>query len=77
MRKSVGQALTPGEQTQQKPCRTSSDIGAEQENHIVGRGPTYDWKRLNVQKVCMSKNKGNNRNNMHGATIKKQSHINP
>jgi hypothetical protein len=25
---------------QQKPCRTSSDIGAEQENHTVGRGPT-------------------------------------
>jgi hypothetical protein len=39
MRKSVGQALTAGEQTQQKPCRTSSDIGAELENHIVGRGP--------------------------------------
>jgi hypothetical protein len=32
MRKSVGQAPTAGEQTQQKPCRTSSDIGAEQEN---------------------------------------------
>jgi hypothetical protein len=25
--------------TQQKPCRTSSDIGAELENHTVGRGP--------------------------------------
>jgi hypothetical protein len=23
-----------------KMCRTSSDIGAEQENHSVGRGPT-------------------------------------
>jgi hypothetical protein len=29
MRKSVGQAPTAGEQTQQKPCRSSSDIGAE------------------------------------------------
>jgi hypothetical protein len=38
MRKSVGQAPTAGEQTQQKPCRTSSDIGAELENHTVGRG---------------------------------------
>jgi hypothetical protein len=25
-----------GEQTQQKKCRTSSDIGVEQENHNVG-----------------------------------------
>jgi hypothetical protein len=33
MRKSVGQAPTAGEQTQQKPCRTSSDIGTELENH--------------------------------------------
>jgi hypothetical protein len=40
MRKSVGQAPTAGEQTQQKPRRTSSDIGAELENHTVGRGPT-------------------------------------
>jgi hypothetical protein len=40
MRKSVEQAPTAGEQTQQKPCRTSSDIGAEHENHIVGRGST-------------------------------------
>jgi organic anion transporter 5A len=32
MRKSVGQTPTAGEQTQQKPCRTSSGIGAEQEN---------------------------------------------
>jgi hypothetical protein len=38
MRKSVGQAPTAGEQTLQKPCRTSSDIGAELENHTVGRG---------------------------------------
>jgi len=36
MRKSVGQVLIVGEQTQQKLCRTSSDIGAEQENHTVG-----------------------------------------
>jgi hypothetical protein len=40
MRKSVGQAPTAGEQTQQKTCRTSSDIGAEQENHTVGRVST-------------------------------------
>ena len=38
-RKSVGRAPTAGEQTQQKPCQTSSDIGAEQENHTVGQGP--------------------------------------
>jgi hypothetical protein len=37
MRKSVGQAPTAGEQTQQKPCRTSSDIRAEQENYTVGQ----------------------------------------
>jgi hypothetical protein len=40
MRKSVGQVPTAGKQTQQKPCRTSSDIGAEQENHTVGQGLT-------------------------------------
>jgi hypothetical protein len=34
------QVPTAGEQTQQKPCWTSSDIGAKQENHTVGRGPT-------------------------------------
>jgi hypothetical protein len=39
MRKIVGQAPTGGEQTQQKPRRKSSDIGAELENHTVGRGP--------------------------------------
>jgi hypothetical protein len=33
MRKDVGQAPTAGEQTQQNPRRTSSDIGAEQENY--------------------------------------------
>jgi hypothetical protein len=35
MRKSVGQTPNAGEQTQQKPFRTSSDIGAELENHTV------------------------------------------
>jgi hypothetical protein len=39
MRKSVGQVPTAGEQTQQTPCRTSSDIETELENHTVGRGP--------------------------------------
>ena len=29
-----------------KSCRTSSDIGAEQENHNVGRGPMEDRKGL-------------------------------
>jgi hypothetical protein len=38
--KSVGQAPTAGEQTQQKQCRNSSDIEAEQENHTVVRGST-------------------------------------
>jgi hypothetical protein len=35
-----------------KTCQTSSDIGAEQENHNVGQGPTQDWKGLrdNVEK---------------------------
>jgi hypothetical protein len=36
------------EQTQQKSCRTSSDTGAELENHIVGRGPMWDRKGLNL-----------------------------
>jgi hypothetical protein len=40
VRKNVGQAPTASEQIQQKPCRTFSDIGAEQENHTVGRGST-------------------------------------
>jgi hypothetical protein len=39
MRKSVEQAPTAGEQTHQKPCWTSSDIGAELEKHTVGQGP--------------------------------------
>jgi hypothetical protein len=46
MRKSVGQAPTASERTQQKPCRTFSDIGAELENHVVGRGPMEDQKGL-------------------------------
>jgi len=29
-----------------KSCRSSSDIGAEQENNNVGRGPTQDRKEL-------------------------------
>jgi hypothetical protein len=49
MRKSVGQAPTAGEQTQQKPCRTSSDIRAELENHTVERDLMYDRKGL-IQK---------------------------
>jgi hypothetical protein len=40
MRKPVGQAPTAGEQTKKKPCRTSYDIGAKEENHTVGRGST-------------------------------------
>jgi hypothetical protein len=40
MRKSVGQAPTADKQTQQNPCRTISDIGAEMENYTVGRSPT-------------------------------------
>jgi hypothetical protein len=46
MRKSVGKSPTADEQTQQKPCRTSSDIGAELENHIVGRGLMKNRKGL-------------------------------
>jgi len=41
MRKSVGQAPTAERaHKRKKKCRTSPDIGAEQENHNVGRGPT-------------------------------------
>jgi hypothetical protein len=40
MRKSFGQAPTVGEQTQQKPCQMSYDIGAEQENHTVRQSST-------------------------------------
>jgi hypothetical protein len=46
--------------TTKKTCRTSSDIGAEQENHNVGRGPTLDRKGLNIldrtfcEHVCKS-----------------------
>jgi hypothetical protein len=46
MKKSVGQAPTAGKQTQQKPCRMSSEIGAELKNYTVGRGPMYDRKGL-------------------------------
>jgi hypothetical protein len=48
MRKSVGQAPTAERENKhnEKTCRTSSDIGAEQENHNVGRGPTLDRKGL-------------------------------
>ena len=38
MRKSIGQSPTAGLQTEQNPCRASLDIGAELENHTVGRG---------------------------------------
>jgi hypothetical protein len=53
MRKSVGQAPTAGEQTQQKPYRASSDFGAEQENHTVGRGPTWNRKGLTYSHVIL------------------------
>jgi hypothetical protein len=36
-----------------KTCQTSSDIGVEQENHNVGRGPTQDRKGLT--NICISK----------------------
>jgi hypothetical protein len=47
MRKSVGQAATAAEQTQQKPCRTSSDIGAELENHSRTRSDVGS-ERVNI-----------------------------
>jgi hypothetical protein len=37
MRKSVGQAPTAGEQTQQKPCWTRSDVGSERFNDVKQR----------------------------------------
>jgi hypothetical protein len=48
MRKRVGQATTAERENKRnkKKCRMSSDIGAEQENHNVGRGPTLDRKGL-------------------------------
>jgi hypothetical protein len=46
MRKSVGQAPTAGEQTQQKPCRTSSDIGAEQEKSYCWTRSDVGWERV-------------------------------
>jgi hypothetical protein len=49
-RKSVGQAPTAERENKcnKKKCRTSSNIGAEQENHNVGRGPTLDRKGLKL-----------------------------
>jgi hypothetical protein len=56
MRKNLEQAQTAGEQTQQKPCRTSSDIGAELEKEkkiqtarSVGKRPYY--MRKNVEQA--------------------------
>jgi hypothetical protein len=46
MRKSVGQAPTAGEQTQQQPCRRFSDIGRELEDHTIGRAPMWNRKGL-------------------------------
>jgi hypothetical protein len=42
MRKSVGQAPTVERRTKatKETCQTYSDIGAEQDNHNVGRDPT-------------------------------------
>jgi hypothetical protein len=37
MRKSVKQAPTAGEQTQQKPCRMSSDIGTTRKSYCRTR----------------------------------------
>jgi hypothetical protein len=50
IRKSVRQAPTAERENKRnkKMCRTSSDIGAEQENHNVGRGPTLDRKGLSA-----------------------------
>ena len=41
-KKSVGQAPTAerANKRKKKKCRTSPDIGAEWEDHNVGRGPT-------------------------------------
>jgi hypothetical protein len=59
MRINVGESPTAGEQTQQKPCRTSSDIGVELENHTVGRGPIGVRKRKptesDVSRCCIYK----------------------
>jgi hypothetical protein len=50
MRESVGQTPTAERENKhnKKMCRTSSDIGAEQENHNVRRGPTLDRKGLST-----------------------------
>jgi hypothetical protein len=52
MRKSVGQVPKAGEQTQQKPCRTSSDIGTEEETYTVGRGPMF-CNLLNLSNISL------------------------
>ena len=48
MRKSIEQAPTAerAHKRNKKTCRTSPDVGAEEENHNVGRGLT-DQKGLN------------------------------
>jgi hypothetical protein len=48
MRKSVGQAPTAGEQTQQKPCQTSSDIGAGQEKYYCRTRSDVGSERANL-----------------------------
>jgi hypothetical protein len=60
MRKSVGQAPTAGKQTQQKPCRTFSNIEAEQENHRT----RFDVgsERVNLESrggECLTSDSGN------------------
>jgi hypothetical protein len=52
-RKTVGQAPTAERENKRnkKTCQTSSDIGAEQENHNVGRGPTLDRKGLRASLI--------------------------
>jgi hypothetical protein len=56
MRKSVGQAPTAGEQKQQNPCRASSDIGAELENHSEKRSDVGS-ERVNLTNIqtCFTK----------------------
>jgi hypothetical protein len=50
MRRSVGQVPTAGEQTQQKLCRMSSDIGVEQENHRRTRSDVGS-ERVNAENL--------------------------
>jgi hypothetical protein len=55
-RKSFGQAPTAeweNKRNKKKTCRTSSDVGVEQENHNVGRGPTLDRKGLNDKELLI------------------------